>query len=182
MRRLLILCLLLSAALHLRAAESTPESAIRTYFNALQRDGLIATADFMHPEELQRFKTMMLPMFKSSSAIRSLDLNRRFFGSTATVDTAAATSPRDFMRAFLRMGSNMGAAANIKFQPPTIIGSVQEGDTVHFITRNTAGAGDLSITQLEITSLRKDGEHWRLLLSGSMEGMAQGQDPRALGR
>ena len=54
-----------------------------------------------------------------------------------------------------------------------IIGTVKEGDITYVLTRSTAGNADVKLTQVEVISMIPDGDSWKLLLSGKMEGIAQ---------
>ena len=77
------------------------------------------------------------------------------------------------MRGFLTFAST--APLNAVFQRASfeIVGSVLEGELVHVITRAKIGSVDKSITQMEVISFKKEGDAWRVMLTGSMKGLAQ---------
>ena len=155
------------------AAPSTPQAAVQAYFADLQSNGLSAGADHMHPAELARFKSMLLPLFTQNAGEQPTDLRVAIFGSNATNASVTAMPPREFMRSFLGLVAKQPAMASLQIQSPELVGAVPEGDIVHVISRTRVGNGEMSVTQMEVISLKQDGEAWRLMLSGSIEGMAQ---------
>lgn len=154
-------------------AADTPEQVCEQYLAAIKERGMVAVPDFIHPEELQRFKGMLMPLFQEGGPPNREELIHGFFGESATQESVAATVPEDFMRAFMSIADAQMKKLNISIGKTEILGSVKEGEIVHLVTRATAGTGDFKLTQLEVASLKPSGDTWRLLLSGSIEGMAQ---------
>ncbi|MGH8062053.1 MAG: hypothetical protein ACREO7_08575 [Pseudoxanthomonas sp.] len=169
---LFIFALLLFTSVPAIAAD-TPEQICEQYLAAIKQRGMVAVPDFIHPEELERFKDMLMPLFEESGPPNREELIRGFFGEEATLESVAVMAPDDFMRAFMGIADVQMKKLNISIGKTEILGSVKEGTTVHLITRATAGTGDFKLTQLEVASLKPSGDTWRLLLSGRLEGMAQ---------
>ncbi len=53
------------------------------------------------------------------------------------------------------------------------IGSVPEGDLIHVVGRANGKLGGKGFNKLEVVSVKRVGENWRVLLSGQMEAMTQ---------
>jgi hypothetical protein len=153
------------------AAES-PEQVERQYVEAVRSKGLTAVPEFIHPDELSRFREMLLPVLRGESALAK-NLRAAFFGPSATAESVEAMNPEEFMRGFMSFAQGQMKAMNVTIGKSDVLGSVKEGELVHLVTRNTAGAGALQLTQLEVVSLKLYQNTWRLLLSGKLEGMAQ---------
>lgn len=155
------------------AASSTPQDAVRAYIADLQSNGLSSIPNHVHPAELDRFKSMLLPLFIQNAADQPNELRAAIFGPSATDASVVAMPARDFMRSFLSLVAKRPAMASLQIQSPEIVGSVPEGDIVHVISRTRVGSGEVSVTQMEVISLKQDGDAWRLMLSEDIEGMAQ---------
>lgn len=150
-------------------APKTPEDAIKAYIADLQAEGLRTVSRHIHPEELARFKAMLMPWFrkdasKNSEAIKGL------FGPDATLATVEATSASEFMDAFMLIAGDQLKDAQIG--EAQILGAVTENDVMHFVTRSNVSVQGVQLKSMEVISLRADGSGWKLLLSGNLEGLA----------
>ena len=94
-------CVLITIAFlpSLAFAQETPEQAAVTYFNTLKSDGFEAASRFIHPKELKRFKSMLLPLFTVKGSDENL--STLFFGEKMTSSEISAMEPEDFMAGFL---------------------------------------------------------------------------------
>jgi hypothetical protein len=154
-------------------AQESPEAAVRDYLAALPERGLSAAPDYMHPEELVRFKAMLLPIFQPDGAPNHRQLIAEIFGAEETSQSVSSMTPAAFMRGFLRVGDRQLAKIGMRLEPSEVVGSVPEGEIVHVIVRTRTRASELKTTQLEVVSVKKDGSSWKLMLSGRYEGMAE---------
>ncbi len=77
-----------------------------------------------------------------------------------------------FFAGFLQsMMGRMGGMVTLGGQQ--ILGGVPEGaDRMHLVTRTSAEAMGLKMTNMEVVTLNRTSGGWRLALSGQMEGMA----------
>jgi hypothetical protein len=155
------------------APAAKPESVVQDYFAALQQNGLTSAADFMHPDELRRFKEMIFPILAAEDAAGRHDLREAMFGANATMGDAESASPADFLRAFMRFVAARMSDAKPHFDRIEVLGAIPEGDVVHVVTRVYVGVGDLAVRQMEVVSLKPSGDDWKLMLTGQMEGLAQ---------
>ncbi len=78
----------------------TPEAVERAYSEAVRSEGITAIPDYIHPDELERFQKMLVPVFAGDTP-RAKNLRGAFFGGSATPDSIKATSPKEFLRAFM---------------------------------------------------------------------------------
>lgn len=154
-------------------AQQSPEAVAQAYVDAIRTKGMTATTDFIHPDELKRFKEMLLPILTDTNSPASPKLAQAFFGQSATTESVKSMDPASFMRGFMAATEGQMRGMNITVGDSQILGSVPEGDTIHLVTRNTVGAGSIQLTQLEVVSLKPYQDTWRVLLSGKFEGMAQ---------
>lgn len=161
------------------SAESTPESVAEAYVASIRTNGLTTATDFIHPDELQRFKEMLAPLFADPRSPAAQGIVQAVFGPQSTVESVAAMDPPTFMRAFMNFMDGQLKAVNTTIGDVQVLGAVREGDTVHLVTRSTAGAAGIQITQLEVMSLKPYQDTWKLLLSGQMEGLAQALKAKA---
>ena len=160
-------------------AQSTPESVAEAYVAAIRTNGLTAAADFIHPDELQRFKVMVAPVFADPGSPAAKGLVQAVFGPQATVESVAAMDPTTFMRGFMGFLDGQLKATNTTVGNVQILGAVREGDTVHLVTRNSTAVAGMELTGLEVLSLKPYQETWKLLLSGEIEGLAQALKAKA---
>ncbi|WP_363796823.1 hypothetical protein ABU614_16335 [Lysobacter firmicutimachus] len=171
---LLALCLAFASAQPAAPVTgATPEAVAQAYVEALRSKGMTALPEYIHPDELQRFKDMLAPMFAQAEEPAKQNIARMMFGPKATAESIQALSRAEFMRGFMTLAETQMKAMNVTLGDSRILGAVKEGEIVHRVTRNSAGAGELRLTQLEVVSLKPYQGSWRVLLSGKLEGMAQ---------
>jgi hypothetical protein len=160
-------------------AQSTPQSVAEAYVAAIRADGMSAAAEYIHPDELRRFKDMLSPLIADPTSPTALGFVQTVFGPKATVESVAALDPLSFMRGFMGFVDSQLKAVNMSIGNLQVLGAVPEGEIVHLVTRGSAGAMDMQLTQLEVMSLKPHQDTWKLLLSGKIEGFAQALRSRA---
>lgn len=165
----MLLCLSTAQA---KSVES-PESVVARSLEAVNVSGVGAMADFMHPDELARFKTMLMPVLQSGPAESADTLARSLLGPDVTAESVAGMPPKEFMRALLETSLSRAPGASIQVQKHQVLGTLKEGDIVHVVTRNTVGVGEISLTKLEVISVKPYDGGWGLMLNGNLEGMAK---------
>lgn len=162
-------------------AQSSPEAVAEAYVAAIRMRGLPAAVDYIHPDELRRFKDMLSPLFAQAASPTAQSLARAVFGPLTSVEAVARMDPASFMRGFMGFLDGQLKALETTIGDVRILGAVREGDTVHLVTRNSAGAAGVQFTKLEVMSLKPYQDTWRLLLSGEMEGLAHALNAKAAG-
>jgi hypothetical protein len=170
MKAAALLMILLSGA---AGAASSPETICTEYFAALKKDGMTAAASYIHPDELARFKQMLMPLFRRAAAKQDHRLAEGFFGPGTRLEQLEAMSAADFMTGVLRA---VGEKMDVNFGDVEVLGTVREKEVVHVVARVTAEAGDetskVKVKTMEVVSTRPFGDGWKLLLSGELEGLA----------
>jgi hypothetical protein len=162
-----ILALQASAAV----AAETPEQAVQAYMAALKAEGMIAAPRYVHPDELVRFKEMLMPLVRREASGGKREFTDAVFGSNTPIEEIEKISGVEFMTALMKLvGDKLGA---IEFTSVDTLGSVQEREVVHVVTRvGVSGPQGLKMRQMEVVSVKSLGGEWKLMLSGELEGMA----------
>ena len=175
MRLLIAVLLSLSVAGPAFAREGTPspEEVVRAYFHSLRDHGFTGVVEFMHPDEMSRFKGMLIPLIEADFQSGERELLDSILGPKATLTDVKSISPKDFMRACMGMIDAQLDHARLSFDKVDVLGSVKEDDILHVVSRLRFGVDDIVVTQMEVISLRQYNGDWKLLLTGDMEGLAQ---------
>jgi ABC-type transporter MlaC component len=173
--KLLLLLLSLFVSLSFARAAETPESAASTMLEALKQGDLTQFAGKMHPDALASFQKMMLPIAEAAGEDpKGQQFTQVFMGGKGVAELRKST-PNEFFQIFMGglMKNVPQMAAMMRGSKAQVLGHVMEGpDVAHVVARMQMGTDTLSITKMSVTSLRKDGEQWKGLLSGEIEGMA----------
>ena len=159
-----------------RAEEPDFEPIVQAYFQTIQIEGMTRVGRFMHPEALERFKAMLLPVYELEAEMGQAEFLGMTFGAEATIDDVRAADPELFMNGFMGILAAQMAETPITFDKIDVVGSVPEGEDRHVLVRMTVGSEELealSMTQFEVLSFRPYEDSWRLLLNGEMVGMAK---------
>lgn len=166
----LTMALVISACAGAAELSQSPEAATREIMTAIQQQGMSGAAKFTHRDELIRFKATMLDACRRNSA-KGDPLLQGIFGKTVTLDTAAAISPEEFMEKFLRV---IGVQVKgFTFKSFVVLGTVREGELAHVVTRNEMDAPKgVAVSYINVTSLRPDNGHWKMLLKPEMDNLA----------
>jgi hypothetical protein len=142
-------------------------------------------ADQMHPSALDRFKGIMTDV---ATAIEAAPADRKppvkmitaLFGEEGTA-VVKDLPPRDV---FVRFMSNLttfvpqirAMHAGSEYQ---VLGHVDEGGNVsHVVFRATLAQGQHEMTKMSVLSLKRDGEHWKVLLTDDLENLVAGLGKR----
>ncbi|HMO49652.1 MAG TPA: hypothetical protein PKE26_02975 [Kiritimatiellia bacterium] len=177
MRYSIILCLLGASFL---ARATTPEELVTRYFEAFKKGDMEAVAGEMHLGELTKFKDTLLPVLEqtivSSAAGPGRDeLMIRQFTNRDDMETIREESPRAFFVRFMRwvmklnpMMSQTMSAASIE-----TLGHIIEKDMAHVVYRIHIDMMGAKVSQLNVMSVKKEDEAWRLMMTGEIEGMGK---------
>ncbi len=173
----LLLALALSSGAAARTAEpaaaALPEAVVESYTKALQAGDYLKSTDFMHPEALEKFRGMVLPLVESVGA-ESASLLPLFKG-VADVAALKKLSPAEFFASFLGglTAANPAVLAALSSGSMAALGSVAEGEMLHVVCRTSLGFEGIKINKMNVVSLKRAAGNWRVLLSGEIEGMAE---------
>lgn len=154
------------------AQETNPESLAKEYFKVMEEDGMTSVARFMHPEALENFKSMMLPVFEFEAESGDRQLMDLTFGATMDIAKLKNTDSENFMNGFMNIIAEQLGSVKVSFDELEILGTISEGTDRHVLTRMTIGVGELSVTKFEVLSFKPYEGGWRLQLNGKMKGIA----------
>lgn len=168
---LLLAGMLALAAGPLQAEEGSPEDVARAYFAAIQADGMSSSTRFMHPDALAEFKAMLMPVYEAEHDAGGTKLLEVTFPG-ASFDALEKMDGRDFMDGFMALVVAQTGDVPVRFDKLEVLGTVNEGEARHVLTRMTLGAGDLAMTQFEVLSFAPYQDTWRLQLNGDLRGLA----------
>jgi hypothetical protein len=162
----------LTYALPTYAGES-PETVIREYVAAIKARRMTAASDYIHPDEQLRFKNMLMSVFNKTGTSGQSNLLKTIFGKSSTPASVQAKTPAEFMRAFMTFTDGQMSILKVNIKDVKVLGSVKEGEILHLVTRNVAGAGNIQLTQMAVISMKPYQNSWKLLLTGELEAFAQ---------
>lgn len=156
------------------AAEQTPEDVMAAYFRDLGRYGFAAGGRYMAESELARFRTMMMPIFQEGFRSGKSPEILLAFTKGDSLQQVEEYSPREFFERtanwLLVLMPTMDTV--MRQSQFTTIGHVLEGDTAHVVYRISSNISGRKATRVTVGSLKKQGDGWKMLLSGDFENMA----------
>lgn len=167
---LLALCVALSSSL-LHAQES-PEQVAEEYFEAMQTEGLLATSRFMHPSALAEFKSMVMPVYEAEHSAGGRQLLDLTFSPSVDYEALQAMDPMDFLNGFMGVVTAQNGNVPLQFDKLEILGTIDEGEARHVLTRMTVGVGELALAQIEVLSFLPYEDTWLLQLNMDLKGLA----------
>ncbi|MBU0985484.1 MAG: hypothetical protein KKA42_16545 [candidate division Zixibacteria bacterium] len=153
--------------------EETPEALAEEYFAVLQTEGMSAVGRFMHPDALSDFKDMLVPVFRLQIETGQRQLLSLTFGDSVEVADLDAMDPTAFFNGFMNVITALPDGLQPSFDKLEVLGTIEEGQARHVLTRVSVGAGEMAITAFEVLSFIPYEDSWRLQLSGKMKGLAQ---------
>lgn len=154
------------------AEDGSPEQVAQAYLAAVKSDGMAGATTLMHPEELERFRASLAPVLAIEPGV-GVEIRKSLFGPEITAEGLQRMSAEDFMKGFMGFADQQMKATNTEVVSMEIVGSVPEGDVMHLVTRNRVTASGMTLTAMEVVSLKRYGKTWRLMLSGKIDGMAE---------
>lgn len=152
--------------------ETSPDTVVRRYMEAVRAGDWHSAAALMHPEALAQFRRMIFPAFETDTPGR--ELRDQFFDGMRLPEIRQLSEGAFFERFFRGMIARSPELLGImQGAEVEVVGHVREGDDVaHVVYRMEATVSELSFTRLDVMSVKRLGTTWRLLLTGTMEGLA----------
>lgn len=175
--RLLLPVLLATSALPLQAqapapaaAANTPQATVAAMNQAMERGDWKAAAAQFDPQALKDFRAMLMPVIDAAPAAQRETMVKTMF-DIGSLDELKRASDGDFFASY--MGGILSLAGG-KLVSNDIIGEVAEGaDVRHVVTRSRVAAQGIEMTKMDVVSLRRTPQGWRVQLKGDMTGMAE---------
>lgn len=159
-------------------APGSPEWVAREYLIAVRERGFAAEAEFLHPDEMARFKSMLIPIFAAESASGGRALMNATFGRDARMAEARLADPADFLRRFSRVMSVRMPDQPTDYDRLWVLGTVKEGEQVHVLVRLSSTSVTVG-ERLEVVSLLPFEGGWKLRLSPKLEAAVLAMDRRS---
>lgn len=162
-------------------AESSPEEVVAIYFKAFQQSDMATLAAHMHPDELAKFRNMMLPVMEKGLAAADDDaegedgMALQLFAGHDDIDVIRNESHQAFFARFMTwvMKINPMLKSSMEGAKVEPIGHVNEGDLTHVVYRMHVEMMGANITQVSAISLKRKDDTWKLMLTGEIEGMSK---------
>jgi hypothetical protein len=174
----LVLSLLSTFAINVGHADgaSTPEKCAADYFSALTSKGMESTAELMHPEALAAFKKMLLPLVSEVVKEPESPESKAIFGGFMQGKAPEELSPKEFYSTFARGlgGAGTGISRVLQNSHVEVLGHIDEApDWTHVVYRMRSALEGANISKVSVITLRRDGDGWKVWLTGELEGLAK---------
>jgi hypothetical protein len=166
------MCFAMAFALspRLARANESPEEVAKVGLDLVSKQDWPAYTHLMHREALKSMKQMFRPIVaadESGQAAQGLFSVSNLSRYDAASDSALFCS---LMVNMMKIAPTM--AEVVKNAQYTVIGSVAEGqDLAHVVYRVSTSGQEVTVTKVSAITLRRDGDTWRFLLSGNIEGL-----------
>jgi hypothetical protein len=162
---------LLSAGVAHAAKAESPEGAATLAMSSARKGDWSEYTHRMHPEALAKAKQMFGAIVAADESGR---MGKLFFGVESYKTYEALSDSGTFVALMVNLTQHMPAFGEaMKTAEFHVIGTLPEGDDLaHVVYRSGAKAEGLAITKTSVLSMRTYGGEWRMLLTGSIEGLA----------
>lgn len=145
-----------------------PEAVAAEAYARMQAGDWVGASGTFDPQALRGFREMFVPLLQEPTGDA---MAAGLFGAGTTAAEVAKMSDAEFFAGFVRKAiGGLGVSLNGQ----QILGAVPEGENrVHLVARTHAETMGVRITGMEVVTLNRTPQGWRLAMSGEMEGMAQ---------
>ncbi len=153
--------------------EVTPETVAAGYLTAMQAADWAGMAKLMHPDALRQLREYLSPLF--ASAVPEADAFRQQFLGVRTAAEATALSDTTVFANFVRALNARDPAAARAISEATIqqIGHVPDGvDIAHVVYRATLDVEGMTISNVNVLTVKRWERGWRVLLTGDYSALA----------
>jgi len=168
-------------ALAARAA-APPEEVARGYMDSVKSGDMERVGSYMHPAALEKFKGILVQLAavignvdaetdpKKNTAIRIL------FGEEKPQNVKDAVAKGLFVHFLTNLSQAMPMLRQmLNDSAYDFIGHVDEGgNQTHVVYRATLTTGGAAVTKMEVLTLKRDGEEWKVMLTGDIESFVGG--------
>jgi hypothetical protein len=167
--RSITIAAIISVSPHAWAMPETPEQVVERYHQEFEKGRWLALSAFLHPQELANFKITFLSLF-SDDNVKTRQSVEQLYGTGATLKTVSEATDEAFLRPILVMLNERLDSGRLRITSQKVIGGVAEGDLYHVVYRWQSESPQLKMSQVEIRTLRKYNDTWRLILPMNLEG------------
>ena len=160
---------------------TTPEKLVNKYYNYIVSNDMQSLSEYMHSDELDKFKNMLQPVFLS--LLKNSNTPPPFsFTNGDSLEIIYQDSSKQFFERFMRFAISLNPGLNSAISGSTIepIGHVKDGDVVHVVVKFTLNIKGMEINKLSVMSIKKDNDEWKLMLTGDIKGIAEAMKSKML--
>jgi hypothetical protein len=153
------------------AQTTDPEQVARQYTQAMQAGDWMGMAALMHPAALRELRDLFDPIFAMPGAERTVPM----LLGVSTMDEARTLSDTGLFAGFIQFMVNQdpNVASALSTAKVDVIGHVPEGNDAHVVFRTTLEVQGITMTQMDVITMRPSGSEWRGLLAGDLAAVAQ---------
>lgn len=177
---LIALLIVITTGMVAAHAQRTPEEMITLYFDAFKAGNYELMSANMHADELAKLQKELLPVVArgidaAQSGATKDELAMKLFADSESYEVISKESPEAFFIRFMNWLNRMNPMMKNTLAGSSIatVGHVTEGDLAHVVYRVSVNIAGTRMTQLNVMSVKKDGEDWKLMMSGEIEGMGK---------
>ena len=153
-----------------QATKPADDAAIQVALASLtttNTKGLAGGVVFLHPDDINRFKKLMVPVLEAE---RGATLLNATFGREAQIMDARLADPADFLTRFDKVAAARQGDAPTRFDTAAPIGVVTEGEQLHVLLRTLTGPTQTQ--RLVVVSLKRSGTDWKVTQTGELQALA----------
>lgn len=150
------------------AGAETPEQVVERYHVEFGTRRWLALSDYLHPEDLSRFKKTFLSLFSESNAKTRQSLEE-MYGPGVTLKSLAEGPDSVFLEPILVMLNQRLDSAKLRVTSQQVLGTVPDGEFCHVVYRWKSETSQLQQSQVEVRTLRKYQDTWRFTLPVNLE-------------
>lgn len=149
----------------------SPEDIAREMFSVTRQSDWATYAKLLHPDALAEFKRMFREIIAADT---SAEMGKLFFNAANVQAYDSQDAGVLFERFMFNLAKNSPQFAEaLKTAEGSVVGTVAERtDLAHVVYRSSAATEGIAISKVNVVTLRKHKGEWKVLLSGSIEGMA----------
>jgi hypothetical protein len=163
-------------------AAAPPEEIARGYMDSVKAGDMERVGTYMHPAALEKFKGILVQL---AAVIGNVDAETDPKKNTAIKILFGEEKPAGIKDAlpknlFVHFLANLSQAMPMLRQMLNdstyeFIGHVDEGgNQTHVVYRATLTTGGTAVTKMEVITLKRDGEEWKVMLTGDIESFVGG--------
>jgi len=151
-----------------------PELIVDDYYSSLMDSGYTKLNEYLHPKEKMKIRNLLLPVLEEASKKGKKGYVQAIFGSNATIDSVRSLNDDEFAKAYFQSIQQTMLAKGVRFQFSKVkkIGSLNEGeDLAHVLVRVNMNVNSVAVDSLDVISVKKFDNGWKLLLKADLEDM-----------
>jgi hypothetical protein len=164
-----------SADVQKAMAATTPAAFAEAFLSLFAHGEFEQSAQLMHPDALSPVRRIVSLIVKQDP---SGEVRSQLLGVSTDSAVAALTDAQVFAKFLTQVFAQQeGVLETMKGSTVAVLGVVAEGaDTAHVVWRSGMTMQGLSISKMEVLSVRRAGTGWRAMLTGDFENFIKGME------